>query len=59
MRRPALVPIPAWAARLAWGEMADALLLASQRVVPAHLTASGFTFQFPELEGALRQALGR
>ena len=57
--RPALLPIPAFAARLAFGEMADALLLTSQRVVPARLQASGFTFRHPTLEGALRHELGR
>ena len=59
VRRPAWCRVPAWAARLALGEMADALLLASQRALPAKLTAAGFTFRFPELEGALRHALAR
>ena len=49
----------AFAARLALGQMADALLLASQRVVPSRLQASGYRFQYPELEGALRHLLGR
>ncbi len=57
--RPTVVPLPAFAARLAFGEMADALLLASTRVVPARLQASGYTFQYPELEGALRHLLGK
>ena len=56
--RPTVVPMPAFAARLAFGEMADALLLASTRVVPARLQASGYTFQYPELEGAFRHLLG-
>lgn len=55
--RPMLFPMPAFAARLAFGEVADALLLASQRVEPAKLLASGYKFQFPELEGALRHLL--
>ncbi len=59
LRRPAIVPLPAFAARLAFGEMADALLLASQRVMPGRLQASGYAFRFPELEGALRHLLGR
>ena len=59
LSRPAIVPMPAFAARLAFGEMADALLLASQRVVPARLQASGYKFRYPELEGALRHLLGR
>lgn len=57
LRRPTLFPMPAFAARLAFGEMADALLLASQRVEPTKLVASGYKFLFPELEGALRHLL--
>ena len=59
LRRPALVPLPAFAARLVFGEMADALLLAGARVMPARLQAAGYRFRFPELEGALRHLLGR
>jgi uncharacterized protein (TIGR01777 family) len=59
LSRPALFPMPAFAARLAFGEMADALLLASARVVPARLQASGYPFRHPELEEALRHLLGR
>ncbi len=57
--RPTLFPMPALAARLAFGEVADALLLASQRVEPARLLASGYRFRFPDLEPALRHLLGR
>jgi hypothetical protein len=57
--RPTIFPLPACAARLALGEMADELLLASQRVVPAKLQASGFSFKYPELVPALRQLLGK
>lgn len=57
--RPTLVPLPAFAARLALGEMADELLLASQRVVPARLQACGYAFRHPTLEGAFRAALAR
>jgi hypothetical protein len=59
LRRPAVIALPAFAARLAFGEMADALLLASARVMPARLQASGYRFRFPDLEGALRHLLGR
>jgi uncharacterized protein len=59
LRRPTLVPLPTFAARMAMGEMADALLLASQRVVPARLQASGYVFRRPSLEGALRSELER
>ena len=55
--RPTVFPLPAFAARLAFGEMADELLLASQRVEPAKLLASGYQFRFPELEAALRHLL--
>jgi uncharacterized protein (TIGR01777 family) len=56
--RPTIFAMPAFAARLAFGEMADAALLASQRAEPAQLKATGYTFKYPELEGALRHALG-
>ncbi|MGE4299286.1 MAG: TIGR01777 family oxidoreductase [Desulfovibrionaceae bacterium] len=59
LRRPSWLPAPAFALRLALGEMADELILASQRVVPARLRASGFTFTYPGLAQALRQAVGR
>lgn len=59
LRRPAIVPAPAFALRLVLGEMADALLLASQRVVPAKLEAGGYGFLHRELEAGLRAVLGR
>lgn len=55
--RPTIVPMPAFAARLAFGEMADALLLASTRVVPTRLTDSGFKFEYADLETGLRHVL--
>lgn len=55
--RPTLFPMPAFAARLAFGEMANELLLASQRVEPARLVESGYQFRFAELEAALERAL--
>ena len=55
--RPALVPAPAFALRLAFGEMADEALRAGQRVRPRRLEELGFAFHHPELEGALRAAL--
>jgi uncharacterized protein (TIGR01777 family) len=57
--RPTVLPLPAFAARLMFGEMADALLLASARVQPAKLLASGYQFRYPELEEALRHLLAR
>lgn len=59
LRRPTLLSMPAFAAHLVFGEMADALLLCSLRVEPRRLLASGFTFQFPDFETSLRHLLGR
>ncbi len=55
--RPTLFPMPAFAARLAFGEMADELLLASSRVEPVKLQKTGYVFRQPHLEGALRSLL--
>ena len=57
--RPAIFPMPAFAVRLAFGEMGKELLLASARIEPARLLSAGYQFRFPELEGALRHLLGR
>ena len=54
LHRPAIFPVPAFALRLLYGEMAQ-IILASQRVVPEAARKAGFTFQFPELTAALRQ----
>ena len=54
LSRPTLLPVPAFALRLAVGEMADALLLASTRVAPRRLEETGYRFRFPELREALR-----
>jgi uncharacterized protein len=59
LRRPHLLRAPAFALRLALGEMADAALLTGQRVVPARAQALGFRFQWPALEPALRDLLRR
>jgi hypothetical protein len=59
LSRPTLVPMPAAAARLALGEMANELLLASARVEPKRLLESGYEFRHAELEPALRHLLGR
>jgi hypothetical protein len=59
LRRPTIFPLPAFAARMVMGEMADELLLASARVKPTRLLESGYEFRFPELEGALRHVLGK
>jgi uncharacterized protein len=57
LHRPALFPAPAFALRVALGEMADALLLASQRVVPAKLQQTGYRFAHPDLATALEEVL--
>ncbi len=58
LHRPTLIPMPAFVARLALGEMATDLLLASTRALPEKLTQTGYQFRFPTLEGALRHELG-
>lgn len=58
LSRPALLPVPYLALRVVAGEVAGALV-ASQRVVPERTLKAGFTFQFPELEPALRGLLGK
>lgn len=55
LNRPTALAVPAFAARLAFGEMADEMLLSSQKVMPNKLTAAGFHFQYPELEAAVRK----
>ena len=57
LRRPTAIPLPAAVARLALGEMADELLLSSQRVSSERLQSSGFDFQFPELAAAFDHVL--
>ncbi len=59
LSRPTILPAPAFALRLALGEMADEALLASQRVQPERLLASGYEFRFRELSTALANILGR
>ena len=59
LSRPTIFPVPAFGARLAFGEMADALLLTGSRVVPEKLLNSGYQFQYPSLEEGLRHVLGK
>jgi uncharacterized protein (TIGR01777 family) len=56
--RPAILPTPAFALRLAFGEMADEALLASQRAVARGLRGAGYEFRFPSLEPALADLYG-
>ena len=57
LSRPTIFPMPAFGARLAFGEMADALLLSSQKVEPSVLEDKGFRFSWPTLEPALKHIL--
>ena len=53
LHRPAFMPAPAFALRLALGEMADALLLSGQRALPAKARRLGYAFRYPQLDNAL------
>ena len=57
LHRPAFLPTPAFALRLAFGQMADEALIAGQRVLPARATREGFTFERPTLGAALARML--
>jgi uncharacterized protein (TIGR01777 family) len=59
LHRPAICPAPAFALRLALGEMADALLLSSQRVLPECLRQYGYAFRYENLEAALHAVLAK
>jgi protein-L-isoaspartate(D-aspartate) O-methyltransferase len=59
LRRPAIAPLPARVVRTVFGEMGEKLLLEGAHVLPAKLQESGFEFDTPELEPALRLLLGR
>ncbi|HEX8732272.1 MAG TPA: TIGR01777 family oxidoreductase [Ktedonobacterales bacterium] len=56
LRRPGLIALPAWALRLALGELSS-VVLDSQRMAPRRLLEAGFTFAYPQLDGALRHLL--
>ncbi|MCP4266522.1 MAG: DUF1731 domain-containing protein, partial [Candidatus Brocadiaceae bacterium] len=57
LKKPTVMPMPAFAARLAFGEMANDILLASTKVAPKKLVETGYNFQYPELENTLRHIL--
>ena len=59
LSRPSIARVPTLAARIAFGEMADELLLASTRVRPTRLLDSAYEFRHDSLEDALRHVLGR
>jgi NAD dependent epimerase/dehydratase family enzyme len=58
LHRPAFMPAPAFALRLMLGEMADALLLAGQRAIPAKAARLGSTFRYSDLDATLRAIFG-
>jgi uncharacterized protein len=57
LHRPAVFPLPAVAVRLLFGERGEAVLLEGQRAIPTRLPDAGFSFQYPDLDGALENAL--
>lgn len=59
LHRPTILPMPAFVAKLALGEMAEELLLSSTRVVPTRLQETGYQFRCPTLESALKHVLGK
>ena len=58
LRRPRFLPVPRLALRMAFGEMADALMLSSQRVAPDKLLKAGHTFDHPTIDEAMKVILG-
>lgn len=59
LHRPVVLPLPAFAAKIIMGEMADELLLSSARVEPLALEGNKFNFEYPNLAGALLHTLGK
>jgi len=59
LSRPVILPMPAFAVKLAFGEMGETVLLASQRVEPAQLVMSGYPFRFTNLQASLENLLKR
>lgn len=57
LHRPTMFPVPAFGAKLLFGQMAEEMLLSGARVKPSKLEAAGFKYHFPDLEPALSQAL--
>ena len=57
LSRPAIFPVPAFAVKVAFGEMGESVLLAGQRVEPARLVASGYPFRYSELRASLENTL--
>ena len=58
LRRPTILPVPGFGARIAFGKMADEALLASNRILPSRLQQTGAKFAYPEIEQALCHVMG-
>ena len=58
LHRPTVIPVPKFALKVAFGEMAEHLLLTGQRVLPKRLLEAGYTFEHPDLKAALTKAVG-
>lgn len=58
LRRPTIIPMPGFAARLAFGELADDLMLSGAKIHPRRLHEAGYQFAYPELELSLRHVIG-
>ena len=56
LHKPSFMPAPAFMVKLALGEFADSVL-GGQKVLPAKLQAAGFSFEYPEIEAALRHQI--
>lgn len=59
LHRPTFLPVPSFGPRILFGAMADEMLFAGAKVLPAKLEKQGFQFQYPDLESALRHELGK
>jgi uncharacterized protein len=59
LQRPTIFPVPSFGIKLVFGEMADALLLSSQKVKPTKLESAGYEFAYGDLEAAFRHLLGK
>jgi NAD dependent epimerase/dehydratase family enzyme len=58
LRRPSLVPAPAFALKAMFGELAGPLLLEGQRALPTRAQAHGYHFRYPEIDIAMRGIFG-
>jgi NAD dependent epimerase/dehydratase family enzyme len=56
VNRPSWIPVPGFALRVLFGEIADYGLITGQRVVPARALSLGFTFKYPDIDSALVEA---